>query len=207
MARMIFDHLVISAADLNEGASHIARKLGLMVPVGGVHPRMGTHNRVMNMGEGEFFEIIAPDPAAAPREEPRWFRLDLPIGAPHLGNWICRCDDLNAVLAELPPSVGRVINMTRGDMHWRIAVPDDGGLPFDGGFPTLIEWPEGPLPADKMPDLGCRMAALTIRHPNAQIIAGRLEGLLDDRRIRFEEAATPAIMAEITTPDGKQVTV
>lgn len=205
MPRLVFDHLALTADSLTEGSRHATAILGVEVPIGGVHPRMGTHNRVMNMGAGEFFEIIAPDPEAARPAHPRWFRLDLPQGRPHIGNWICRCDDLDAVLAGLPPSIGPAIEMTRGTMRWRIAVPDDGGLPFDGGFPTLIEWPQGPLPADAMPDLGCRMQGLTITHPNAGVIADRLAGLLDDPRIRFQPGPALAIRAEIATPDGPRV--
>lgn len=204
MARLIFDHLAVVADDLGAGVDHVRALTGLSVPPGGQHPRMATRNCVMNMGASEFFEIIAPDPDAPAPDEPRWFRLDLPVGAPRIGNWICRCDDLDAVLAGLPPSAGRAITMTRGAMTWRIAVPDDGGLPFDGGFPTLIEWPPGPLPQDAMPDLGARMLALEVSHPNAAMIAARLTGLLDDARIRFMPGP-PAIRARITTPHGVAV--
>jgi len=201
---LTFDHLAIVAPTLQEGVGFVRAALGIDIPKGGAHPQMGTHNHLMRLGEDEFLEVIAVDPLAPKPAHPRWFGLDTLGARTGLGNWILRCDDLARTLAAFPPSAGLITDLQRGDLTWQIAVPDDGGLPFDGAFPTLIAWPPDKkhVPGALMPDLGCALVQLTISHPNARIVADRLSGLLTDPRIRFETAALPALKARIDTPQG-----
>ena len=93
--------------------------------------------------------------------------------------------------------------MTRGDLKWLISVPPDGAMPFDGAFPTLIEWPRGPHPASRMPDLGCSLVALEIAHPEADTIGRSLRPFLGDARVRFSPAEKPRLRATIRTSVGR----
>jgi hypothetical protein len=63
VARAAFDHLTVAASSLEAGVAHVERCLGVVVPPGGAHPLMATHNHLMRLGEGAFLEIIAPIPA------------------------------------------------------------------------------------------------------------------------------------------------
>ena len=99
---------------------------------------MGTHNRVLGMADGIYLEVIAIDPDAPPPERARWFGLDqgdvrarLEQG-PFLAHWAARVEapmDLTRMQAEHPERIAPVIPMTRGDLRWRLTVPDDGSLP------------------------------------------------------------------------------
>ena len=143
-------------------------RLGVEVPPGGRHDRTGTHNHVMCLGGDEFLEIIAIDPAASKPAHPRPFALDtFADDRVCLGTWVARTPDLAMALDQLPGSCGRTIPLSRGELSWLLAVPDDGSMPFDGAFPTLIEWPMRPFPGARMPDLGCVLEQLVIEHPNA----------------------------------------
>jgi hypothetical protein len=71
------DHLTVAALTLEQGVNYVQRVLGVAVPFGGAHPLMGTHNHLMQLGDGMFLEIIAPDPAVTPKRT-RWFGLDDP---------------------------------------------------------------------------------------------------------------------------------
>ena len=51
---------------------------------------------------------------------------------------------------------------------------DDGALVEGGTLPALIQWPRGPHPASAMADLGLRLEALELAHPEP----ARLESLL-----------------------------
>ncbi|WP_393939598.1 VOC family protein [Piscinibacter sakaiensis] len=53
---------------------------------GGAHPHMGTHNRLLRLGDHCYLEVIAIDPAAPPPARARWFGLDrlAPDAAPRL---------------------------------------------------------------------------------------------------------------------------
>src|SRR5215211_7084386 len=62
--RTVFDHLVVAAARLDEGAAWVRERLGVEMNPGGRHPRMGTHNRLLRVGPGRYMEVIAVDPDA-----------------------------------------------------------------------------------------------------------------------------------------------
>ena len=64
------DHLTIIAPSLDQGLAHVRQQLGADMPPGDKHPEMGTHNRLLRLGDDVFLELIAIDPdAAAPRRQ------------------------------------------------------------------------------------------------------------------------------------------
>ena len=109
MPRLDFDHLVIGAASLRQGVDWVEGKLGVVMPPGGSHPRMGTHNHLTALGRDSFLEVIAVDPAAEPPARPRWFALDDPArrtsleAQPRLLTWVCATGDIEASLARARP--------------------------------------------------------------------------------------------------------
>lgn len=198
---MRLDHLAIACSALEEGVAWAEAALGVAFVPGGAHPRYGTHNRLLGLAGGIYLEVIAVDPQAEPERLPRWFGLDHFAGPPRLVNWICRVDDLAAAGAAFPES-GPAVAMARGDLHWRITVPEDGRLPQGGGLPTLLHW-DSPPPGDRLPESGVALARLEIRHPEAGRLQARLEPWLEDPRVHFEPSATPALGAVFTTPGGE----
>jgi hypothetical protein len=159
-----FDHLVVAARTLDEGAAWIASRLGVAMVPGGKHALMGTHNRLLSLGADSFLEVIAIDPQAPPPMRPRWFGLDTPsmaarlARAPALIHWVMGTDDIEAGLGTYPEAV-EILDLERGDYRWRIGVPSDGRLPCHGKCPTLIQW-QGAHPAERLPDAGCTLLDL-----------------------------------------------
>ncbi len=200
---MQLDHLAIVCADLDTGCAHVERTLGITLQPGGQHARFGTHNRLLRLGRGEYLEVIAPDPKAAPFEGPRWFNLDDAPHAPRMGNWIFRCENIENALKTAPKSVGRPLDLTRGDLAWQLTVPADGSLPFDGAWPTLIQWGQGVHPADRLDDQGIRLTALSVTHPNAEDFAPDLAARISDPRIAHHTGPF-AITATFDTPLGRR---
>ena len=213
--RLVFDHLAIVAADLEAGADWAKETLGVDMTVGGAHPKMGTHNRLTRTGADNFLEIIAIDPEQAKPERVRWYRMDDPAvhaltkTEPHPLSWIVATDDLDAVLTTargLGLDLGIPVQVSRGNLTWRIAVREDGDLPEGGTLPVFIQWPEGPHPATRMPDLGLSISTLILRHPDPK----RLEGLLSALGVRdmvLIEAGQAGIAAEIFRSDGAPVLI
>lgn len=203
------DHLVVAATDLESGSAWLENRLGVVLTPGGAHPRMGTHNRVLRLGDGVYLELIAVDPAAPPPGRPRWFGLDEPAlrarlaERPHLVAWAANTDDLDAAGATSPFAHGGIEEMTRGDLAWRITIPQDGRPVEDGAVPTLIEWPSGVHPTKRMPASGCGLERLTIRHGEpARIREGLARLSLVDLSVCVVEGA-PSLAASITTPTGR----
>ncbi len=199
---LVPDHLAVSAAALDEGAAAVEAALGVALSPGGKHPHMGTHNRLLSLGPGLYLEVIAIDPEAPAPGRPRWFDLDNFVGPPRPTNWIARCADLEAEVAASPPGTGMVQDLARGDFRWRMAIPEDGRLPFDGAFPALIQWQGGLHPADRLPDAGCRLERLVLLHPEAEALRAALAGRVSEPRVVVEPGPQKAIIARIATPHG-----
>ena len=174
------DHLVLVAHDLDRGAVWLEQQLGVSLTAGGKHSRMGTHNRLLGLGENFYLELIAIDPQAPPPGRPRWFGLDhadLPAGRPRLIHWVARSEDIERDATASSEPLGEILPMERGDYRWRITVPPDGQLPGDGLVPTLIQWDVPFHPASRLPDCGCRLMKLEGFHPQPAHIRAALESL------------------------------
>ncbi len=205
--RLVFDHLVVAARSLAEGVAWIEARAGSEMGPGGRHAAMGTHNRLLSLGPGRFLEVIAIDPEAPAPQRPRWFDLDAPhlkrclATGPALIHWVARTDDIEAALDALPGERPEVLSLQRGDYRWRIGVPRDGALASAGAQPTVIQW-EGRHPADTLPDVGCRLEALTLRHPESKVLLESLSRAgLDEKEIAADSHGA-GIAARIRVPGG-----
>lgn len=202
--RLAFDHLAVTADTLEAGVAAVEAALGVALAGGGQHPAMATHNRLLGLGD-LYLEVIAPDPAAPAPAWPRWFDMDRFSGPPRLTNWIARCDDLAAALAESPAGCGQPLSLQRGDYRWQMAVPGDGRLPFDGCFPALIHWQGALHPAAALPEAGVRLIRFEIAHPQAEALRAALQPLFHDPRVVITQGPAKALRATFTTPHGLRV--
>lgn len=196
------DHLAVAGETLEAATRHVEDALGVTLDPGGVHVEMGTHNRLLSLGPGVYLEAIAINPDAKGPERPRWFDLDRFAGQPRLSNWIVRARDLVAELGQAPDGMGVPIPFTRGRFDWTMAVPGTGRLPFDGAAPALIQWDGAAHPADFLPDRDCRLVSLVVAHPEVDALLDAFPALAQLPLVRFETAVSPALAAEIATPDG-----
>jgi hypothetical protein len=209
-ANLVLDHLVVGAASIDQGVAYLRDLLGVEIPFGGTHPRMGTHNCLTRIGDGIFLEIIAIDPQGTAPSRPRWFDLDNPDLQRRLGErprpiaWLAGTRDIETALARADRELGVATEMTRGDLAWLISVRDDGRQ-AEGVLPSLIQWPEGPHPATRMADCGIRFGATGIRHPKPRHIALRLSQMGAENLVAVEPAAEPALHFDLYRPDGKLV--
>lgn len=204
MPRSRVDHLIVTAASLKEGVDYVRRELGVEMQTGGEHVRMGTHNRLLKLGEKLYLEVIAANPDAARPDRPRWFQLDEPdsIRTPRLAAWAARCDDIHAAAAASPVSLGKVEAMNRGNFQWLITVPDDGRLPLQGLAPTLIQWRSEAHPADTLKDQGCSLIRLEGFHPRPGQVKSMLESIGFEGEFPVSPGETPSLVAHIQTPAG-----
>ena len=134
------DHVVYAVPDLDEAAARFEADHGLRSIAGGVHPRWGTGNRVIPLGE-DYVELIAVVDAATAASTV----LGRAVGgaAAGRGRWFALCladDDLDATAARLGLTAepgsrtlpdGRVVS-------WRGAGIDDPRRTPD--LPFFIAW-------------------------------------------------------------------
>lgn len=222
------DHLVVAARTLEEGARFIADTLGVEPAAGGTHAAMGTHNRLLRLWGGAYLEVIAIDPqaererialagAATPARR-RWFALDDPAmqerlaRGPYLAHWVARVPrpkDLGRWQSQYPDRIASVTPMARGDLTWRLTVPEDGSFPSwqgagDGIVPTLIQWDTAAHPSARLPETGFALRRLEARHPQADRVRDQLQWLGAAHLIELDSAldGAPALRADIETPAG-----
>jgi hypothetical protein len=201
MLRSFLDHIVITAPSLEEGIRYVHRVLDVPLAAGGQHPRMGTHNCLLKLGRAQYLEVIAIDPDAPPPSRPRWFELDRKERprAPRLAGWVVRVEDIRIASAQV---FGSSETMSRGSLEWRITIPEDGGLPFEGVAPMLIQWTAGPHPAMGLPEQECSLVQLEGFHPRAEKIREMLGTIGFQDVFSVSGHATPQLIAHLQTPGG-----
>ena len=203
-----FDHLIVGAHTLEQGAAFIEDLLGVKPQTGGRHLAMGTHNRVLKLGARAYLEVIAIDPAGDTPPRPRWFGLDeekiraqLRKG-PRLLTWAARTQDIDSAVKNCLVALGPVQPMARGAYQWRITIPDDGRLICDGLIPTLIQWDGAAHPADNLDDRGCELMNLQGTHPAPGSVTPALAALGLGQSIAIVQADHAQLIAAIRSPRG-----
>lgn len=199
-----FDHIAVAGETLAAAANYVEKSLGVPLQAGGAHDVFHTHNSLLGLADDLYLEAIAINPNAPQPTRPRWFDLDRFSGAPRLTNWICRCDDLDATLAQLPDGFGTPVDLQRGTLRWRMAVPQSGVLPYDNCAPALIQWMGDVHPAPLLTQQGCRLEGLNVRHPDATGLAALLAPVLDDIRVSFS-VGSPSLNAIVATAEQRAV--
>ncbi|WP_219117634.1 VOC family protein [Janthinobacterium sp. UMAB-56] len=201
------DHITVTAPSLEVGAEFVRQALGVEPQAGGEHPRMGTHNLLLRLGDSLFLEVIAPNPKAPAPLRPRWFALDTlrTNSAPTLATWVVRTSDIQASVSASSEALGNIESMSRGALNWLITIPSDGALPLDGAAPALIEWSAEGHPATKLQDYGLSLVKLELFHPEPERISRLLQsvGLYSQCSVSPSKGERAAyLVAHINTPHG-----
>lgn len=216
MSAATLDHLVVVAASLDEGVTWCERTLGVTPGVGGEHPLMGTHNRLLRIDTptwpGAYLEIIAINTEATKQESAlakRWFDMDcapfmasIARNGPQLAHWVARVPDVERAvrqLAQLGIDRGAPVVASRatphGELRWRITIRPDGARLFDGCLPTLIEWGEV-HPVANMAASGIALQEFRLEHPQASLLSSALRSV-----------GLPSVEARPSKMAGLQVTL
>lgn len=208
------DHLVIAAHSLAQGVAWVRQQLGVTLPFGGEHPKMGTHNHLARLGDDIFLELIAINPAGNQPQRPRWFNLDDPHlqarlkKSPRLISWVVNTGNMEGLLKGAQCSFGTPEPITRGDLSWHFALPSDGRI-FGGGLlPYLIQWHAEEHPAGRMAEVGLRLKSLTAYHTNPDWLLEMLAAIGADRLVAVKKASPDEpqrLSARLDTPGGEVV--
>jgi hypothetical protein len=186
----------------------LADLIGATMPMGSKHDAMSTHNCVCQAGNESFLELIAIDPEAPDPGRVRWFTLDDPATQARIAKepralcWVVNTTDLEAVVAASPVDLGEIVHFQRGDRTWRLTVPKDGSLPEGGLIPAFIEWSPGPHPSTGQQDIGIRLDAIDLHHPDPAALIATLKALKVDHLVTVQKGPR-ALSFALNTPAGK----
>lgn len=205
------DHLVIGARTLAEGVDYVSQIMGVAMPYGGEHVKMGTHNHLMQLGNETFLEVIAINEEMSVPTRPRWYGLDDAYvrhkiaQQPALLTWVINTGDIQQLIKKASFSLGRAEAVSRGNLNWLFGLPNDGRLLGSGMLPYAIEWQTETHPSKGMADLACRLESLHIYHPYPAWLQQALvsvEALPLVKIHPLAENQTAYLRASIQTPKG-----
>ena len=197
------DHLVLGVEDLIFATQALKFDFGVPFDVGGEHPVMGTHNRLLRLQADIYLEVIAANPAAL-LQRTRWCSIDDPkrlYKGIHPLCWVLQVEDIHQARKNCGYDPGEVINMSRGDFEWQITVPKDGGLAEGGILPLLIQLPGGRNPADRLTLSPVQLTHLEITHPSPSNIENILQRLGTTPEVKITRG-NPALCFHLNTPKG-----
>ena len=200
------DHLVLGAEDLSSATQALESDFGVPFDVGGAHPVMGTHNRLLRLQADFYLEVIAANPTGLPQRT-RWFSMDDPKTKLRLSQgvhplcWLMQVEDIHEARKKCGYDPGEVITMSRGDLEWQITVPKDGGLAEGGILPVLIQWPGGRNPADRLTLSPVQLTHLEITYPSPSNIENILQRLGTPPEVKITPG-NPALCFNLNTPKG-----
>lgn len=206
---LMLDHLTVIAPTLSDGVAHVRACLDLDVPFGQRHGYMGTYNHLLQLGDMVYLEIIALDPDAQPPARARWFGLDNQEAVMadwdagrRLRGWVARTDMMDTVLAGWENIFGRKIALPWTNSLFDFAIPDDGSLPLNGAFPSIIDRRGEARSMANVVDLGARLKSFLLQHPDATTLIKRYQTLDIDRPPVIVQCSDLRYRAQIETPAG-----
>jgi hypothetical protein len=207
---MRLDHVSYAAGPegLDATALELASKLGVELVDGGIHPRFGTHNRVLPVSDGHYLEVVEvlDHPAADKVLFGQAVKARTESGGGWLG-WVVAVDDLRPIEARL----GRRAvdgNRRRPDgyeLRWRqIGVK---GLINDPQLPFFVHWESDPAEHPSQPGNGVQLVRIEIAgdpHRVAEWLGEPTSHPLDDVDVEWTAPhGQPGIQAvHFRTSDG-----
>lgn len=202
------DHLVYAVPDLSVALDWFAEHAGLRPAIGGRHLHQGTHNAVVNLGQGAYLEIVAPDPENTTIPPPRWMGVDL-VRQPQMVRWSLKNNDLPrqaTLLRTINPELGSIHTgqrqLTTGELlRWQMTLPL--AQPAVDLIPFFLDWSSSDFhPTDRMPE-EFSLVSLNLEHPEPQAMEPSLASLGVQQAVSL--AAQPSIIVRLQTPKGELV--
>ena len=202
------DHIVIGAGNLISGTKILETKLSTKFSPGGEHQMMGTHNNLLKLQSNIYLEVIANNPNVNNPSCPKWFSLgeertkEKIQFSPRALCWVLKVDNIENTVKQCGYNPGEILQLSRGDLTWKITVPSNGMLVDNGVLPALIEWPSSQHPSKKLSNNNISINTLSLFHPEPSKVTDILSNLIKSDLIRIS-AGVPKIELILTTENGE----
>ena len=198
----LLDHILLGCADLDSGIDLVEQHTGVRAALGGVHPRRGTRNALLSLGERRYLEVIAPDPKQDRIEDFAQKQVAhlKALTSPRLIGWAAHPGNLETFAAHLReagisfdgPHPGSRQRPDGKLLEWKtLNLKDDQ----DGLLPFFIEWSaSSPHPSTDAPK-GCRLTQFKASATNEEELTKIVQQLhLDLSIFRSEKPGLHAII-------------
>jgi hypothetical protein len=201
------DHIRVGVADLDYGIARLEHLTGVRPVRGGSHPGVGTHNALFSLGDTQYLELIAPDPAQRQSTVPSELRT---LIEPRVIAWIARTLNIKSS-ADVALKAGYRLDgptersRVRPDgkcLTWKLfrvlnTLGRDGVEPI----PEFIEWdPESLHPSQDSPK-GCKLHAFDIEYPQPPTVTTALKNLGIEAHVT--QAMSARLIIALKTPTGR----
>ena len=200
-----FDHIVLGAADLKTGVKELEDLTGVQAEYGGKHPHLGTENALINLGEHQYLEVLAPV-AGAKLDASVSFFSKLPKLTPvGFGVSTPDAESMAQMLkaggyTTAAPRLGSRLRPDGSKLEWKtfdIETPQMEMAPF------FIEWSATTVHPSKNSPAGCKLVSIELTDPHA----AELQKLMKLLKLSVNvQSGTPAAMrATLNCLKGKIV--
>jgi hypothetical protein len=184
------DHLLWAVPDLHAGIAYFEQLTGIEAAEGGSHPGRGTRNALLSFGNGQYIELLGPDPEQDVDNLPNDFgRAIKSLPSAGLFTFAMGCIDMTALAASAQalalPFRGPVASSRQQPdgttIHWRVCHTD--GTPFGRYLPFYIDWLETPHPSVTVPG-GLQLLDFDVMHPQGDELAALYQRMGVGVRVR-----------------------
>jgi hypothetical protein len=206
-AKEAVDHLILGAADLDQGVAWLEKLTGVKAVIGGVHPGRGTRNALASLGRRQYLEIMAPDPAQDGAALPYDLKT---LAAPRLVHWAAVTNDIDLIARKAGMAGIEVFGPRDGSrarpdgrmLKWKTLDVQNrmGGVRFMP-IPFFIQWAGDSLHPSQDSPKGLELQSIEMEHPDAANMLKLLHSLGIQARIK--QAKDPRLRAWLKTPNGK----
>lgn len=200
----MLDHILLGCSDLDRGIAFVEQHTGVRAAIGGVHPGRGTRNALVSLGERQYLEIIAPDPAQKGIDDKRLASI-LKLSSPKLIQWAAHVDGIDSLAKKLIAEGIKVDGPEPGSrkrpdgrvLDWKtlgVEAEPREVIPF------FIEWGKATVHPSADAPSGCRLENFSAgdNDPAALIKTFQKMGL----EVPVHRADKPELFAKIIGPKG-----
>lgn len=199
------DHIVYCTDDLEGEVERLEEKLRCSFSPGGRHLTEGTKNKLLNLGEECYLEVLAVDQDNVDILPPRWMGIDF-LTKSQVTRWALKTTNPRAdseILKNFNPAMGQInggqrINEEGKKLEWDLVMPLS--KPEVEIMPFMTDWSRSDVhPTDALPQF-CALLGVQLYHPNPKHLQPYLDLLVSGFSIiRGEEVQ---IQVKIKSPNG-----
>lgn len=222
LRRLRVDHLVFGIpGSLGSAIEAFHELTGVEPAVGGKHPKLGTHNALVSIGNGAYFELLCRDPEQpldgpeAEADQRLWMGMESLQGME--STMLTWATDRGSAIAQAVETArgegydpGDVTDFSRkkpdgSTLKWSLAyrhyTREQMG-PGRGIVPFLIDWKGNPTPAAVAPK-GCELVELRAEAVDVAATAKNLRALgIDPADLKLQTGKKDRLVATLRTPKG-----